>query len=312
MLQQGQYGRLLEPGLRKIFFETYKELPEQYSQVFKVQGSEKAIETDYRMGGFGLWEKKESAGSVKFQDPTGTQPLQYIHEEFASGFVVERKLIDDEQYGTINKMSSALSRAARATVETKSIEVLNTAFTANGFDGAPLISTTHKRLDGGGLNNLLSVAYGASAINGALTDQNLKASLVQARAQVDDAGILIQCQPKIIVVPPALEFVAKTIIGGDNISTTGNGANFNSDINVVKSRLRVVVMDYLNVATAPNAWFVIDPTVAELNFFWRTKLEFAREGDFSTMQQKYRGYMRFSAGYSDFRGIVGSKGTNAA
>ena len=34
--------------------------------------------------------------------------------------------------------------------------------------------------------------------------------------------------------------------------------------------------------------------------------------DFDTMQAKYRAYMRFSAGWSDYRGIVGSKGTNLA
>ena len=89
MLQSAQFGRLLEPGLRKIFFDTYKEVPEQYSKVFNVLDSNKAIETDLRMGGFGLWEKKDSAGSVQFQDVPDTQALQYIHEEFASGFVVE-------------------------------------------------------------------------------------------------------------------------------------------------------------------------------------------------------------------------------
>lgn len=28
------WNKLLEPGLRKIFFETWKELPAQFSQVF--------------------------------------------------------------------------------------------------------------------------------------------------------------------------------------------------------------------------------------------------------------------------------------
>ena len=27
------FGKLLEPGLRKIFFETYDELPEQYTKI---------------------------------------------------------------------------------------------------------------------------------------------------------------------------------------------------------------------------------------------------------------------------------------
>jgi phage major head subunit gpT-like protein len=331
MLQSAQYGRLLEPGLRKVFFNTYKEIGEQFSKVFKVETSNKAIETDLRLGGFGLFEKKDSAGSVTFQDPTGSQALQYIHEEFASGFTVERKLIDDEQYNQINKMSSNLGRAARATIETQAATVLNNAFTVNGWDGVPLISGTHKRLDGKFQSNLLgrnvNVDTGATTdgttgtpqfgavYNGALSDRNLKGALVQARAQVDDRGIKIQVQPKKLVVPAALEFIAKTILQSSGISILGTGwansttvDNANSD-NVIKSRLEVVVMDYL---TSDTAWFVIDPDVAELNFFWRKKLEFKNEDEFNTMQARYRGYMRFSVGYSDYRGIVGSLGTGAA
>ena len=313
-IQQGNYGRLLEPGLRKIFFESYQEKPEQFSQVFKVQTSDKAIETDFRMGGFGLFDHKDSMGSVAYQDPTGTKALQYIHEEFASGYIVERKLIDDEQYNTINKMSAALARAARATVETQAATVLNNAFTTNGFDGVPLISTSHVRLDGGSLSNRLATTYGAAAADGALSDRNLKAALIQARAQVDDRGILIQCQPTVLVVPPALEYTARTLVGGTNLSVLGTGqlAGGTTDAATAKNTLpglKIVVMDYLTSATN---WFIMDPAVAQLNFFWRKKLEFKNMEDFDTMQAKYRAYMRFSCGYSDYRGIVGSAGTGTA
>jgi phage major head subunit gpT-like protein len=313
-IQQGNYGRLLEPGLRKIFFESYQEKPEQYSQVFKVQASDKAIETDFRMGGFGLFDQKDSMGSVVYQDPTGTQALQYIHEEFASGYVVERKLIDDEQYNTINKMSASLARSARATVETKAAAVLNNAFTTNGFDGVPLISTSHVRLDGGSLSNRLATTYGAAANDGALSDRNLKAALIQARAQVDDRGILIQVQPTVLVVPPSLEYVARTLVGGTNLSVLGTGqlSGGTTDAATAKNTLpglKIVVMDYL---TSSTAWWIMDPQVAQLNFFWRKKLEFKNKEDFDTMQAKYRAYMRFSCGWSDYRGIVGSAGTGTA
>lgn len=328
-IQQGNYGRLLEPGLRKVFFETYQEKPEQYSQVFKIQTSDKAIETDLRLGGFGLFDQKDSMGGVVYQDPAGSQALQYIHQEFASGFVVERKMIDDEQYNTVNKMSAGLARAARATIETRAAEVLNTAFTTNGFDGVPLISASHKRADGQSFvtntagttayGNLLSTYFGASAINGALNDQNLKAALIQARAQTDDRGILIQVQPSVLVVPPALEYTARTLVGGTNLSVLGTGqlSGGTSDATTNKNTLpalRIIVMDYLTYQASAGTypWFVIDPTVAQLNFFWRKKLEFKNMEDFDTMQAKYRAYMRFSVGYSDYRGIVGSKGTGLA
>jgi phage major head subunit gpT-like protein len=95
---------------------------------------------------------------------------------------------------------------------------------------------------------------------------NLKGALIQARKQVDDKGILIQVQPKVLVVPPELEYIARTIVGGGNLSATGTGSGMTNDINAVQSRLRIVVLDYL---TSASAWWIIDPSVAELNFFWR-------------------------------------------
>lgn len=313
-LVSSTFGRLLEPGLRKTFFDSYQELPEQYSKVFNVQTSNKAIETDLRMGGFTLFGKKDSMGSVVYQDPTGTQQLQYIHEEYASGFTVERKLVRDEMYNQIGKMSSKLGVAARATIETIAATVLNQAFTVNGFDGKPLISTTHLALDGKTtINNRLSTAYGATAADSALSDKSLKAALIQASDQRNDAGILIQCKPRVLVVPPALEYVANTILGSSNLSATGTGSGMTNDKNTLPG-LRVQVMDYISAANGGSntQWFLIDPSVAELNFFWRDKLEFANTDDFDTMQAKYRAYMRFSVGYSDYRGIVGSAGTGAA
>lgn len=309
MLSSQQFGRLLEPGLRKIFFETYKELPEQYSQVFNVQKSTKAIETDLRMGGFGLWEKKDSMGSVKYQETVDPQALQYVHEEFASGFLIERKLVDDEAYSTINKRPAGLARAARATIETKAAEIFNNAFTVNGFDGKPLISTTHVRLDGGSMSNRLeaNATLGSSA-DGALSDRNLKAGIIQMRKQVDERGLKIQVTPKILLVSSDNEPIARTILGSMNLSAQGNGTGITNDKNILSGQLKVVVLDYL---TDPKAWFLIDPTVAELNFFWRIPLEFNNEKDFKTHAQAYQGYCRFSVGYSDYRGILGSAGTGA-
>jgi phage major head subunit gpT-like protein len=308
MITSQQYGRLLEPGLRKVFFEEYNEIPEQFSQVFNVQSSNKAIETDFRMGGFGLFEKKDSAGSIQYAEPAGTTSLQYIHEEYAKGFTVERKMVDDEQYNQINKLSANLGRAARATIETKSAEVLNNAFTTNGFDGVPLISATHKMLNGGTQSNRLAATDGAGAVDGALSDRNIKAGLVQMRRQKDDAGILIQTQPKLLVVGPSLLYQAQTILGSSTLSTTGNGTSYTNDKNVLPN-LRVVVLDYL---TSSTSWFLVDPSVAQLNFFWRKKLEFENDRDFNTKAFKYSAYMRFSVGYSDYRGIFGSLGSGAA
>ena len=82
------------------------------------------------------------------------------------------------------------------------------------------------------------------------------------------------------------------------------------DDEYLKDRLSVVVMDYLATTAGGNDkfWFLQDGNRHELNFFWRVRPEFKQAEDFDTLVAKYRGYMRYSYGYSDYRGIVGSKG----
>ena len=285
------YGKLLEPGLRKIFFETYKEKAEQYSKVFNILSSTKAIETDARMGGFSLWNEKGTLDSTEYENLTKLDTTTYKHTTYSKGFQVEKELVDDEQYSQINKASKALARVARATIETKTASVLNNAFTVNGgFDGVPLISASHVRSDGGTTSN----AIGALA----LSEANLEVAMKLASEQVDERGIKIQMMPDILIVPRALEYTAEKIIKTVNMP----GGN-NNDINPMQGKFRIVVMDYL---TDNDAWFLVDSTMNPLNFFWREKLSFKNETDFDTDVAKFKGRMRFTYGFSDFRGILGA------
>jgi phage major head subunit gpT-like protein len=288
------YGKLLEPGLRKTFFETYKEKPEQYSQVFNILTSKKAIETDSRMGGFSTWNSKASLDATEFEDPTKLDTVMYKHTTFSKGFVVDKELVDDEMYGQISKLPKSLARAARATIESQAITVLNTAFTpaATNFQGEALVGS-HTRLDGGTTTNTIG--------DYALSEANLEIAMKLASEQVDERGLKIQMMPDILVVPRALEYTAKKIIKSAQLP----GGNFN-DINPMKDQFKVVVLDYL---TDQNNWFLIDSTMNPLNFFWREKLNFKQDSDFDTDVSKYKGRMRFSYGWTDHRGILGANVT---
>ena len=307
--QELNFGKLLEPKLRKIFYETYDEVPEQYSKLFKMNTSKKAQETDYGLGAFTPWTKFGSSTSavtgstvmptVHYQTiPAGLERV-YKHEEFADGFMVERKYVDDEQYNVIEKMPADLARAGRYKVETDAAAVFNNAFTTAGYDGKALIAADHPIL-----NTTIDVGYGAgkasNLITGALSDTTLKQATTLMRKQVDEAGKLIQLMPDTLIVPPDLEWIALELTkSAQKVGTTDN------DINSLMGRFKVVVYDFL---TDSDCWYIMDSKRHNLNFFWRVKPEFKREEDFDSLVQKYRGYMRYSYGYSDFRGIIGSTG----
>lgn len=292
-IQQGNFGRLLEPGLRKIFFETYKEKPEQYSKILNVLTSKKAIETDLRAGGFTQWNSKGSMDSTEFQDPTGTDTVQYKHVTYSKGFQIEKEMVDDEQYNVINKMPKALARSARSTIEEHGASIFNNAYTASAtnYKGEALISATHARLDGGTTSNFVG--------NYALTEANLELAMKLAREQVDETGLKIQMNPNLLIVPGALEFTAEKIAKSVQLPGTNN-----NDINPMRGRFQVIVLDYL---TDPTAWFLLDSQLHELNFFWREKINFKSTNDFDTDMAKYKGRMRYSFGWSDHRGVIGAK-----
>ena len=88
------------------------------------------------------------------------------------------------------------------------------------------------------------------------------------------------------------------------------GTNHNDTNEYLKDSMQIVVMDYLSESAggSDTVWFLQDGARHEMNFYWRVKPEFKWEESFDNFVSKYRGYMRYSMGFSDWRGMVGSKG----
>lgn len=303
------FGKLLEPGLRKIFFETYDELPEQFGKVFNVHTSTSATETDWGMGAFGDWTVRASQfDTVDYKTLSPGLTRTYVHDAFTQGFMITREMFDDEKYRQMEKLPAAMARSGRAKVEKDAAFLINSAFVTNGggvagdtaiYDGQALCSNTHDLLD--------SALNGDNLTTGALNEVNLKAGVLLMAATRDEAGNLAQFRANRLIVPPALQDTAIRTIKSDQLAGTAN-----NDTNAFLRQygIEIVVMDYLSAASggSDTAWFLQDSNRHELNFFWRVRPEFKWEEDFDTFIAKYRGYMRYSLGVSDWRGFVGSNG----
>lgn len=305
------FGKLLEPGLRKIFFETYDELPEEFSKIYNVSTSTSAKETDWGMGAFGDWEKRESQfDGVAYKTLSPGLERTYTHEAFTQGFLVTREMYDDDQYRQIEKMPKAMARSGRAKVEKDAMQPLINGFKGEStgedayqiYDGKALFSATHPLLDSNGV--------GKNLASGALADATLKSALKLMREIPDEAGNLTVFKATRLIIPPALEDTARRLLHSSQIT----GSN-NNDTNeyLTSQGIEICVMDYLSTAGggSDTAWYLQDGDRHELNFFWRVRPEFKWDEDFDTFVAKYRGYMRYSYGISDWRGLVGSTGVVA-
>ena len=299
MALRANFGDVLEPGLRKIFDDKFKEMPEVFSSIFHVNSSSTDTERDSAMTGFGLLVKTAEGAPISYEDPVQMYDTIYVHNKYTKGFRVSEELVEDDRYNVIKKKPAALAKSCRRTAEYLAATVFNNAFSSGtGGDGKYLCSTLHPRADGG------TAQSNASATGITLTEANLNTALLAMRAQLDDKGMKIAVKADTIIVPPALEKTAQILTNSKFRPGTAD-----NDFNYYEGLLKVVSWDWL---TSSTIWFLIDSSEHELNWFWRISPEFKQDNSFDTGMALYKARFRSSVGWSDWRGMWGSLGDGAA
>jgi phage major head subunit gpT-like protein len=295
----GQFQQLvdLDPILTDIFYLQYAQELGDGSGVmplYNMTTSSKAKETDLRIGSF--TDPVEFTGQVEYHVVQPDYEIEYVHTEFAKGFQVERKLNDDMQYDGIFRSASEMGAAFGRKRRKDGASTFNNAFSASfpGYDGVSLVNASHpisQSETGTTVSNTLALA---------LNSANLETAVVQMQDFGDDLGEEITILPDVLVVPRALRKTAIEVTASPQIPENANNA-----INVQAGNWTVIVDPYL---TDSNAWFIVDSSMSNRYLKWydRIMLEFGSDGDFDTFIRKYRGYNRYSFGWSDWRWILGS------
>uniref|UniRef100_A0A6H1ZMW1 Putative capsid protein n=1 Tax=viral metagenome TaxID=1070528 RepID=A0A6H1ZMW1_9ZZZZ len=296
----GSFSHLLAPGLWDIFFNKYNQYPTEYDKIFNIRNSTRAFEEDSEIMGLGAMVKKNEGEAITYDDPTQAAGLKrYTHDAFALGFRVTHELYKDDLYGIINRMPQALSKSAHQTIETQSWAILNNAFTTAGRDGVALCATNHPNV---------AVAAGSGPYSNRLsTDADLSVTSLQSAIQLmetttDDRDLNIMLKPRRLVIHPNTKWAARELLQSQLKPYTND-----NEINALMDEdLQYMVSHYL---TDTDAWFLMtDKSDHYLNFFWREKLSFDNDDDFDTGDAKFKAMMRFSVGFSGWRGVVGTTG----
>ena len=66
---RANFGDLLEPGFRQIFFDQYSQLPTVYDKIFRINGSSKQQEYDSSVSGFGQLVETSEGAPITYEDP---------------------------------------------------------------------------------------------------------------------------------------------------------------------------------------------------------------------------------------------------
>lgn len=291
----------LAPELATIYFDRYEAEPEVMPMIFEVKTSGRNQETDSAVSGFSLLSQTAELGPLDYEDPNQMYQTTYSHLKYTKGFKVSEELREDDQHNIISKMPAALGKATKRTQEYYAANVLNngfdTAHTSYG-DAKPLFSTAHPRADGG------TAQSNASSTGVTFTESNLETVRLQGRKLLDDKGQKIVLKYDKLIVPVDLEQAAHIIT-----QSTLRPGTANNDINTNKGAYNVIAWEYL---TSTTAWFLQDTRESLLTWYWRVRPEFREDHGFDSGSQLYKTRMRFSTGWSDYRGLMGSKGDGSA
>ena len=294
---RSSFGDLLEPGFRQIFDDAFNEMPLVFPNIFNVNSSTKQDEYDSGVTGFGLLQSTSEGASVDYDDPIQMYDVTYTHQKYTKGFKVSEEMLEDDQYNVIKGKPAQLARAARRTAETSAANVLNRAFNSSylGGDAQELCSVVHPRSDG------ILTQSNANTDGITLTESNLETARIAFRQQLDDRGMRIQVMPNVLIVPVNLEKDAKIITGSGLRSGTAD-----NDVNIYQGMFKVISWEYLTLND--TMWFLLDSRQHKLTWFWRVRPEFKQDVAFDTGMALFKTRTRFSNGWSDWRGVWGSKG----
>lgn len=300
MLVQGAFNVLFRPGLRKDFRDTYLQYDPEYDRYLKSETTSLPEQSAVIITGLNRLVERVDGEPVTFMDPKISPKVMGVDKEFAGGFMVTRRTVEDDQYGKANSGAKWLANAARMTNEYRSASLLDDAFagaTYKGIDSLSLCNTAHT------LINSASTVSNAASNPVSLSVSGVTALLTLAQQQKDENGDPIQIWPdKIIVGNDAGEYNrAWQIFNSSREPFTAD----NQD-NAIRARTKQMEIITSHFKQSTKSYFMIDSRVNDAHMVIRRPVEFDDEFDFKTDAALYKCSTRFLIWFVDWRGWLGS------
>jgi phage major head subunit gpT-like protein len=299
-VMRGQWAELLGPGLNMRTFE-YRQYPEFYRRINKVENSSKAYEDSWAMSGFGPLAEKTELGTTTLDEPIKLGGVRFVHKGFALAFLISRELRKDAQYPQILNLARELGRSSYWTTELYGHDVWNNGFTTTkyvGRDGKALFATDHP-IQGTG-----AVFANKPAADTDLSEAALEAALLNYDTQVNERGMPIMMRPRYLLIHPSNRLLAARLLESEDRPFTAN-----NELNVLKQEGIIPLADPW--LTDTDAWFLVgdtaDPTFG-VRFYWREQPDTSTWDDMNADGTYHKIYQRHSNGFEDWRGTYGSPG----
>lgn len=298
-ISRSQLLKELLPGLNALFGLEYSKYGEEHKEIYETETSDRSFEEETKLSGFGAAPTKSEGAAIEYDNAQEAFTARYTHETVAMGFAITEEAIEDNLYDSLSaRYTKALARAMAYTKQVKAASLLNGAFSGTTYgDGKVLCATDHPLVSGGTNSN--RPATGAD-----LNETSLEAAVIQIGQWTDERGLKIAAQPKKLIIPSDLQFVATRLL-----ETEGRVGTADNDVNALSNNGSIpggyAVNHYL---TEANQWFLTTDIPNGLKHFVRANMATSMDADFDTGNSRYKARERYSFGVSDPLAIFGSPG----
>lgn len=303
MVVQGAFNLLFRPGLRRDFRDSYEQWEPEYPDFLNVANTDEAEQRAAIMTGLNRLFERGDGEPVIFQDPVIGPQVIGVDKEFAAGFEITRRTVEDDKYGKANQSAKWLAHAGRMTMEYRAAALLDDAFTGNFFrtiDNLPLIHTAHTLINSG-----LTVANRPST-DVALSIAGISALFDLWAVMKDENGDPVRAWPDTLIIGTAPgDINTATAIWN---STLEPFTADNTD-NVIRRRLSKPKMVISHYKTNPKSYFLVSSRLNDAHMLIRRAMEFDDHYDPVTMVSRYLASTRFLVWVVDWRGWSGASPT---
>lgn len=303
MLVQGAFNLLFRPGLRRDFRDQFQQYPVEYTSYLKHETTTLAEQSATIITGPNRLVERGDGERITYMDPKIGPKVMGIDKEYAGGFMVSRRTVEDDQYGKANQGAKWLANAARMTYEYRSAALLDDAFTGStfkGIDNLQLCHTAHTLINSSStVANSLATPVGMSV-------SGITALLDLAQNVKDENGDPIMSMPDTLVIGNNAGDLHKAwqIFNSAKEPFTAD----NQD-NAIKNRFPKMNIVVSHFKTSTKSYFLIDSKLNDAHMVVRRPIEFDDEFDFDTDAAKYKCSTRFLIWFVDWRGWFGSNAT---
>lgn len=302
MLTRADVPRLMTSGLRTEFFNGYSGVEPTWKQMVLEVNSTKAEEIYDWLGDTPMLREW-----IDNRQPSALAEFGFTakNKDYEATLAVDRNVIDDDQYDQVKTRAKMMGENVAKDMEQIFTTFIEAGTTQVCYDGQYYFDTDHSEGDSGTQSNLLTST--------ALSAANAKVAISRMKSFKNDKGRKAGINPTHILVPPALEWTARSIFEPKavDVSTDPTAA-------VLSGILKVIVNPYLTEDGTPanSAWYLLALGTAMKPFIFqnRKKPEFVAldksdsPANFMSKTLYYGIDARFRFVYGDWRYAIRAKG----